>query len=401
MDNEESNRTMPMNIWVLFLAQSCAMCAAPLIVFAGGLVGAQMASYPGLATLPVALMVTGTALTVYPTAMLSARLGRKSVFLIGMATGSGAALLCAIALLKHSFWLFSAAAFILGFVLACVQQFRFAAMESVSASQVPVAVSRILMAGIIAAFAGPELVIWGEFIHAVRYVGAFFLLAGLYIIALLILWVGYSATTPQVQAAENQRMSVTELLSNPGVGIAIGSAAIGFAIMSFIMTATPISMHELNNIDIQETKKVIQGHIMAMFIPSLFSGWLIHRLGFPVMIGAGVLSYLLCLIIAWWDQELLHYWLALILLGIGWNFLFVAGTSLLPQMHAPQHTSQVQGVNDLLVFSAQAVASLTSGAILLLWGWQTLVLLACPLLVFLMYLLWRWQYQYIEVKTSN
>jgi MFS family permease len=146
-------------------------------------------------------------------------------------------------------------------------------------------------------------------------------------------------------------------------------------------------MYELNHYSLEETKWVIQSHIMAMFIPSLFSGWLVKRLGFIPMMWAGLAIYLVCLVIAYWDQTLIHYWAALVLLGLGWNLLFVSGTALLPQMYQANETHRVQGLNDLMVFSAQAIAALGSGVLLILLGWQGLVWVALPIMAILVVLL--------------
>jgi len=261
----------------------------------------------------------------------------------------------------------------------------------VRADQIPVAVSRLLLAGIVAAYVGPELVVWGNELVSRQYEGSFYLLAALYASAAIILLLGYKDVKKAASAQQGQKKSWVELFAQPGLTLAMTSAAVGFAIMSYIMTATPLSMTSLSGLALSETKWVIQSHIMAMFIPSLFSGWLIQKLGFRTMIWSGIIIYSLCLLIAWIDQTLIHYWLALILLGLGWNFLFVAGTALLPKVHQPEDSAQVQGLNDLLVFSAQAIASLSSGALLLLVGWHSLLLSIIPLLLVLGYQLVRWR----------
>jgi len=379
---------MPRNIWVLFIAQCCAMCAAPLVVFVGGLVVRELATFSELATLPLALMVVGTASAVYPAAILAQSIGRKRLFVIAMLIGAGASLLAALAIASASFLLFLLAAILLGAVIACVQQFRFAAMESVDAEQAPVAISRLLLAGIVAAYVGPELVVWGK--QWGQFEGGFYLLAGLYLVAAVVLWLGFSNRKLIAQQSGQAAKSISELLRQPGILLAMSSAAIGFAIMSYIMTATPLSMTGASGLSLEDTKWVIQSHIMAMFLPSLVSGWLIKALGFRKLIAAGVLIYAICIAIAWVDQTLIHYWLALIFLGLGWNFLFVSGTALLPRVHAPQDSAQVQGLNDLVVFGAQAIASLSSGVLLIVIGWHGLLLSIVPLLFILCYQLWRW-----------
>lgn len=373
------------------LAQAFAMCAAPLVVFAGGLIGKQLASDSSLATLPLAAMVFGTALTVYPAASMASKYGRKMVFLGAMVIGLIASFIAVLSLQIESFSGFVVAAILIGVVLACIQQFRFAAMESVAAELMPVAASRLLLAGIIAAYLGPELVTIGQSLHDQTFTGAFYLLGGCFVIAFLLIFIGYKNIRISQEAGQETPRSVAEILSNPGILLAMGSAAVGFAVMSFIMTATPISMYELNHYSLEETKWVIQSHIMAMFIPSLFSGWLVKKLGFITMMWAGLIIYMLCLIIAYWDQALIHYWSALVLLGLGWNLLFVSGTALLPQMYQANEAHRVQGLNDLMVFSAQAIASLGSGVLLLLLGWQGLVWVALPIILIQVVLLLNWR----------
>lgn len=373
------------------LAQAFAMCASPLVVFVGGLIGSQLASDTSYATLPLAAMVFGTALAVYPAASLASKVGRKAVFLSAMLLGIAASFLAVFSLQIDSFSGFVVAATLIGMVLACIQQFRFAAMESVTPELMPTAASRLLLAGIIAAYLGPELVTLGQSIHQQTFTGAFYLLALCFAVAFLLIFIGYK-NTEIAKGPENEvHRSVGEILSNPGILLAVGSAAVGYSVMSFIMTATPISMHEVNHYGLEETKWVIQSHILAMFVPSFFSGWLIRKLGFVTMMWAGLGVYALCLVIAYWDQALIHYWGALVLLGLGWNLLFVSGTALLPQMYHANEAHQVQGLNDLIIFSAQAIVSLGSGVLLLLLGWHGLLLVALPMILIQAALLLNWK----------
>ena len=393
---------MTQNVWILMLAQAFAMCAAPLVVFVGGLIGKQLASDSSLATLPLALMVVGTALAVYPAASLAKKWGRKVVFLSAMLLGILAASVAVLSLQASSFVGFVIAATLIGMVLACIQQFRFAAMESVAPDLMPIAASRLLLAGMVAAYLGPELVTIGQSFseqgsytqgsHAQGFSGAFYLLGGCFAIAFSLILIGYK-DAPLAQGSQHEvHRSFVEILSHPGILLAVGSATVGYAVMSFMMTATPISMHEINHYSLEETKWVIQSHILAMFAPSLISGWLVRRLGFVTMMWMGLAIYVICLGIAYWDQALIHYWVALVLLGLGWNFLFVSGTALLPQMYQPHEAHQVQGLNDLVVFSTQAVASLGSGVVLLLFGWEGMIWAAVPMVFIQVALLLNWRY---------
>ncbi len=373
------------------LAQAFAMCAAPLVVFVGGLVGSQLASDSRYATLPLAAMVFGTALAVYPAAAWAGRVGRKMVFLSAMLLGAAGSLLAVLSLELESFTLFVVAATLIGMVLACIQQFRFAAMESVETDLMPTAASRLLLAGIVAAYLGPELVTLGQSLHHNTFAGAFYLLTVCFLVAFIALLIGFNNVVIVQSSEAVSRRSVAEILSNPGILLAVGSAAVGYSVMTFIMTATPISMHEINHFGLEETKWVIQSHILAMFVPSFFSGWLIRKWGFVPMMWAGLAIYALCLFIAYWDQALIHYWSALVLLGLGWNLLFVSGTALLPQMHNANEAHQVQGLNDLVIFSAQAIASLASGVLLLVLGWHGLIWVAVPIVLIQVGLILNWQ----------
>lgn len=382
---------MTRNVWTLMLAQAFAMCAAPLVVFVGGLVGSQLASDSRYATLPLAAMVFGTALAVYPAAAWAGRVGRKMVFLSAMLLGAAGSLLAVLSLELESFTLFVVAATLIGMVLACIQQFRFAAMESVETDLMPTAASRLLLAGIVAAYLGPELVTLGQSLHHNTFAGAFYLLTVCFLVAFIALLIGFNNVVIVQSSEAVSRRSVAEILSNPGILLAVGSAAVGYSVMTFIMTATPISMHEINHFGLEETKWVIQSHILAMFVPSFFSGWLIRKWGFVPMMWAGLAIYALCLFIAYWDQALIHYWSALVLLGLGWNLLFVSGTALLPQMHNANEAHQVQGLNDLVIFSAQAIASLASGVLLLVLGWHGLIWVAVPIVLIQVGLILNWQ----------
>ena len=366
------------------------MCTAPLFVFSAGLIGLELSGDKRLATLPVAAIVLGTALTVYPVSALSRQYGRHLVFTVAMMLGCLLSLIAVLALKQASFVLFVIVSVGIGAVVAAVQQFRFAAMESTVPEKRPVAASRLLVAGILAAYLGPELVIWGQLLDEGRFTGAFWLLAGLFLLAFFIVLIGFRNVQQKDVVISSEPVSWGDLFRHPGTALAIASAAIGFAVMSFIMTATPLSMETMHHYSLQETKQVIQHHILAMFVPSLFAGWLIRQLGFAKMISAGIVLYIVSAAIALVDQTLVHYWWSLLLLGIGWNLLFVSGTSLLPQTHDPEHAYQIQGMNDLVVFSAQGIGALASGSVLLLLGWQGLIYLTLPFIALLLWTLLRW-----------
>lgn len=379
----------PAIVWWLMLSQALTLSAAPLMVFVGGLVGKQLHPDPGFATLPVALMIIGTAVSAMPAARLAQRWGRKRVFLlagvIGMA-GSGVAVW---GIQQHNFWLFCLAAVAFGVLIAVTQQSRFVAMDAVAADRKPVVAARLLLAGLASAFIGPELTRLDQLWSDAGFAGAFAGLGGLLLVSTLVLWLVLPALQLQQEYHDGDHRSLTTLLSQPVLWLAVAAAAGGYGLMAYIMTATPLSMTVQYGYELSDAKWVIQSHIAAMFLPSLISGQLIRRLGEWWMIVSGVAIYALTLCISWWDQTLVHYWLGLVLLGLGWNLLFVAGTSLLTRCYQPHEASRVQGLNDMLVFTAQALGALASGSVLLLLGWHGLLLSSIPLLLLMLVLLLR------------
>ncbi|WP_066014374.1 MFS transporter [Endozoicomonas atrinae] len=382
---------MPANVWILFFAQALAMSGTPLMVFAAALASRDIAPSPAWVTLPAALLVAGTACSVYPSAQLARKWGRKHLFMSAMMVGAFAALLAMVALKHDSFIGFSSAALLLGGVIAVCQQFRFAAMESVEKEQMPMAASRLLTAGLISAWLGPELVFFGQYVMDDTFSGAFLLLTGLFIGALAVLGLGYKNNPEDARSYSSSRCSKRLLLKNPGFWIAAASGAVGYGVMSFIMTATPISMHELDQFSLSDTKRVIQSHIMAMFIPSLFAGFLVKALGHIRMIYSGLVILAGCVLVGVIDNSFMHYWWALIALGVAWNFLFVAGTSLLPSVYQPEQKHTAQGLNDTMVFGAQTVGALTSGMALQWLGWTGLLLAMLPVIVAMAGLVAWWQ----------
>ena len=374
---------------VLVVAQIFAQCAAPMVVLLGGIVGADLAPTIDLATLPIALMIVGTALTTIPAALLMGRVGRKKGFIFGASYAIFAGLLAAYAISERQFSLFCLATLLIGSHNAFIQQYRFAAAESVPANKVGPTLSILMLAGVVAAYVGPETaqgmrhsVDWGEFS------GSFLALSGFLTCTLLALCFYPDSKLAKETFTESQR-PLLEIIGQSRFILAVGASAIGFAVMSFVMTATPVSMHTVDHHSLDDTTWVIQSHIMAMFLPSLFSGVLIAKLGAPKVISTGLVLIVSCLVIAYVDQQLMHYWWALVLLGVGWNFLFLGGTTLLTQTYRASERFKVQAFNDFLVFTPQAIAALSSGLVLSQLGWNWILALSLPWLIVLIPLIWN------------
>ncbi|MDX1430956.1 MAG: MFS transporter [Gammaproteobacteria bacterium] len=391
---------MPAGVWLLTLAQALSMSIASLMVFAGGIMGSELSADPAWATLPVALLVVGTALGVMPAARLMHYLGRRVVFIAGATVGVLAALVAAVGIRGESFVVFSLSGLLLGTSLAVAQQYRFAAMELVAPSQTGRAAARVLLGGLVAAYLGPELVVYGgglverlglgaeSSIH-LTFVGAFLLLSAVCTLALIVIAFGYRDRSRIGTGGHAEGRPLAEVVRNPLLWLAIIAAAMGYAMMSFMMTATPLNMHKVIGYGLLETKWVIQSHIIAMFLPSFVSGWLITKLGHWRVIAFGVLAFVVCLGVAASGHELMHYWWALVLLGVGWNFLFVGGTALLPHCHRIEERFKAQSLNEFTVFGCQAVAALSAGWVLSHFGWNVLLTISTVMVAVVTGALWR------------
>lgn len=373
---------MPLNVWVLVAAQALAMCTAPFIVFIGSIQGRLLAPAPEYATLPVGMVVVGTVLAIKPVTWLMSRVGRKRVMLLGTLMGMLAASLGAVASWQGLFPLLCFAAVIGGTGLAVVHQYRFAAMESVTPDMAAPAAARVLLGGLCAAWIGPEIALIGGPDDVHPFLASWLGLIGIQALALVILAFGYRSKGELVRESHSSGgRPLAEIIRDPVIWVAISAAAIGYAVMSFIMTATPLSMTEMAGHDLDDAKRVIQLHIMAMYLPSLISGWLTRVIGIPLMMAGGLLAFTACVALAATGVSFHHYLGALILLGVGWNFLFIGGTSLLPQGYHDSERFRVQGLNDVMVFGLQATAALSAGAVLSWVGWSGLVMVVVPLLI--------------------
>lgn len=363
------------NVAILALVSAVAMAAFPLLALMGSILGALLSPSPEWATLPIALMVIGTAAGILPVARCMAGLGRKLSFLLFMALGIVGCLLAGQSLHLESFSLFCSATFLLGVSNAAMQQVRFAAMESVSIEHGPTAVSIIMCAGIFAAFVGPELAVAGRHISTVEYQGSFWLAAICLLMGAVIMMFFYSATPLRARKTTETTRPLGQILSNPTLILAVASGATAYMVMSLVMTATPITMHLHHGYSIDDTKWVIQSHVAAMFLPSLATIWLFRLFSIRGLMIAGLVCFGATIGIGLYDSSVMGFWGQLVMLGIGWNFLFVSGTALLPSTHREGEHIRAQAFNDSVIFSTQAVAALSAGWAVSIISWQQLLLL--------------------------
>jgi len=371
---------------VLAAAQSFGQTATPILVLLGGIVGARIAPDPSWATLPLAIMIIGVACATIPASLLMSRIGRKAGFLIGSGVAILAGLVAAWSIEVEMFLLFCLASFMIGNYAAFMQQFRFAVAESVPPDEVPKCLSFLMLAGIVAAIIGPE--VGNRFSRTEGlsdYVGSFLGVSVLMTVSFLILLIFFRNQEVDEASEEEPVRPLGEILAQPKLILAITSAVVGYTIMSLIMTATPVSMHEIDSHSLDDTTWVVQSHILAMYVPSLFSGFLIARFGVFRIIQSGFLIMLGCVAVGWGEPMLMHYWWSMVLLGVGWNFLFLGGTTLLTQSYRSSEGFAVQAINDFLVFGLQAVGSLGAGVLLAVYGWNGVILFSAPWLLVLLF----------------
>lgn len=374
---------LPKNITVLFLAGPLVSASAPIMVFIGSIVSSKMSSDPSLATLPLGLMVAGTASATISAAMLAKKIGRRYASIVGFMNVLIGAMLAGFAVMHQSFLLFSIAAFIIGLSTAFAQQLRFAAIESVETdAEINKALSILMFAGIFSAMIGPEVAMFGKTIFAgsIGFAAAFFGLALMSVIAMSIMMWFKNPTISEVEQKIPARPLLT-IIKQPIFIIALLAAALSYGLMSYIMTSTPLSMHQVHHHSLSETKWVIQSHIAAMFLPSLITTWLSKKIGIKFILLIGSTLFAVVLVIATQGHTVLHYWWALIILGIAWNFLFFSGTSLLHFSYHEHEKHKVQAINDFSVFSFQGFSSLMAGWVLFRYGWHGVIISAIPFVI--------------------
>ena len=372
---------MNKNLFVLTLSQIFSFTAAPVTVFLSGIIGSQISPIKSLATLPMSISVVGIAIGAIIATKAMSLIGRKYGFILASIGNSLVSILAAYSIMEQNFILFCFANFFIGVGMAFTHQYRFAAAESVEKSMAPKAISIILFGGIISAFLGPSFANYAkDLVSENLYVGSYLALALLTFIP-AILFLFYENKSKIETNLKYMGRSYLELISQPRFIQAIAASAFGYAIMTFLMTATPISMHVMENMSLSKTGIVIQFHVASMFLPSLMTGYLIKKFGHSNVIYSGVFLYSITLIASIFDQNFYNYMFALIFLGLGWNFLFISGTSLLVLTYKEEEKYKAQGLNDFVVYSVHAVGSLSAGIFIALTNWKMMNIMCIPFMI--------------------
>ena len=366
------------NVLILAVSQALMLSAIVLTVALAAILGATLAPDKGLATLPIAAMVIGTAIASLPAAILMRKHGRRAGFLLGAALGIGGSLLCALALYERSFSVFVAGHLLLGSYQGFANYYRFAAVETADPGHASQAISLVVAGGVVAAFLGPQLGQWGrDWTGGQPFVGSYLAQGALSLIALILL---SRLELPKVATAYGgATRPLGEILGQPALQVSIFGAAVGYAVMTMVMTATPLAILGCG-LPGSSVTSVIQWHVVGMFAPSFFTGSLVERYGAPRIMQAGFFLLLGHVLLALSGVEFLNFLSALVLLGIGWNFVFIGATALLTQTCQPAEQTKVQAINEFAIFGLVALATLSAGWLYDRFDWVALNLAVVPLL---------------------
>lgn len=371
------------NLVILSIGQVFSFTSPVVSVLLSGIIGASMTNINYLATLPTAMMIVGTAIGSLIASKIMKVKGRRFGFSLASIINSIFSLICAYAIFIDNFTIFCLSNLTIGLSISFAQQYRFAASESVNPSNIPKAISLILLLGIVASLLGANIVSLSKDIHNTKYVGSYIAMSLLTIIPFFS-FIFYQNENNTNEVNIKSQKSIIQLLSNKDIQLSILSAGVGYTTMSTLMTATPIHMNMIHGFTIFSTGIVLQLHVVGMFLPSLITGDLIKTFGHKKIIYSGILILLITIFIHFNYETYYSFMIGLILLGIGWNFLFVTGTSLLVISYNKNDKFLAQGLNDFVVFSSQSIGALSAGILLFSTSWKTLNLICLPLLMLLL-----------------
>lgn len=372
------------NLSVLVLAQGFSQTTNTINTATSPLIGYMMTESLSLATLPLGLVYIATTLSAVPASWLMAKYSRRVGFLLGVMLGMAGALLAVLSLMnpEKGFIGYCMASALIGCAQAFALTYRFAAVEVVDQAYKSQAIALVVAGGIIAAVLGPKVSLYTKPIMTTPYLGTMWAMAGIFAFIMLLLLfyqrqrAGQAVEDVIIQTSRSMR----EICRQTKFLLALVCAMFSFGVMSFVMSATPLAMKQFGY-EFANIVNVMQWHFLGMFVPSLFSGFLIKKLGAIRIIVAGALAYTLCVMINLHGITLAHFYASLILLGIGWNFVFVGGTTLLTETHSEKEKAKVQGFNDSMMYATIALVTLSAGPLLRQYGWETVNMLAMPMVI--------------------
>lgn len=369
------------NVILLSLSQALYATTSILVMTLSGLVGLELASDKSMATLPIALISVGAATMMVPASLIIKKLGQRKGFLVGTTIGMTAGLLAFYAILQHSFPLFVMANMLVGCYQGFAQYYRFAAADSVSEKHKGKAISFVLAGGVIAAVAGPTLAKYTQDIGEVPFAWSYLSIALLSVLAMVFIFSLRLKRTvlPDETNTENQKRPLRVIARQKNTITALISSSVGYSVMILVMTATPLAMKSHGH-SLDDSATVIQWHVLGMFVPSFFTGILIEKFGTIKIVVAGIIIFSIHVMLALMGTEFLNFISGLILLGIGWNFMYVGGSTLLTKVYRPEEKEKTQALHDFLVFVITSLSSFLAGNLLNRWGWLGINIAVIPLL---------------------
>ncbi|MCF6302272.1 MAG: MFS transporter [Devosiaceae bacterium] len=368
------------NIVLLSFSQALNGSSQGIVMSVGALAGVILAPDPVFATLPTTVMITGLALTAIPATMIIDRLGPKHGFMVGTVLAFLGGLSASYAMAISSFVYFCIALAFVGAGAAFAQQYRFAAADSVADEFKARAISLVLLGGVLAGFLGPRLsFIAKDWIGGQEFAGSFLMIAVLAVAAFAFLSFTRLAPIAKSDEYDQSGRSLGELIRTPAVFVPVISGMATYSLMTFVMVAAPLAMVTACGHSVETATTAIQWHIVAMFAPSFVTGYIINKIGAHLTTGIGMFLILLCAAISLNGITEWHFYSAMVLLGVGWNFGFIGSTTLLSKAYGPSEAAKTKGLNEQLVFGSMALASIGSGALLQLIGWQSVNVLVIPI----------------------
>tara|TARA_Y100000389_G_scaffold120417_1_gene117760 strand:+ start:1756 stop:2928 length:1173 start_codon:yes stop_codon:yes gene_type:complete len=359
------------NTLILSVAQGLSITTTSINMINTGLVGAMLATNPSYSTIPLSLQFLTIALTLIPVSLLMGKFGRRSMFLFGSLAAFIGCLIIAFSIIDKSFYLFILGSIFLGFSQANQQFYRYAAADNVSNNLKSKAISLVLAGGVIAAVVGPEVSRYSfDLFPDYIYLATYLLAASIQIINFTIL-IFIKIKKPEVTAKKIRPLK--DILIQKTLIIAILAAAVGYSLMSFIMTATPLQIVNICKLGNSASSTVIQWHIIAMFAPSFFTGSIISRFGNRKVMLVGIILYAFSVFFGILGDTVLNFWIALFLCGLGWNFLYVGGSDIIAKSALPEERAKVQGVTDFIIFVFVAMGSFLAGYLHSNLGWEIML----------------------------
>ena len=361
---------MKRNLWLLAICQGLFLTYNVTFIAINGLVGLALAPLGWMATLPVMGYVVGGALSTGLVARTQRLFGRNASFQLGLVVAVASALLCGYAAYSKNFWLLVTATVVAGFYNANAQLYRFAAAELASPEFREKAVSLVMAGGLLGAVAGPNLAVATRNMTEVPFAGAYLALAGVALLAMVLLAFIEFPPSPDVKASGGGR-PLGEIMRQPVFIVAAAAGALGYGVMNLLMAATPIAM-QICGLPFSDVALVLEWHVIGMFAPGFFTGHLIKRFGTLPIMTVGLALNVLCVSIALSGVDFKQFLVALFLLGLGWNFIFTASTTLALTAYRPEEKDKAQGALNFCVFAVLALSSLASGVLVTTRGWALL-----------------------------